>query len=115
MITRFDGHKVFPVNIESLVSEREDVHNCSVIGVRDREHMQGHYPMVLVEFVEGVDKESACREIFKICAEKLEERGQPVAVVAIDKVPITGAGKNDYRTLEKEYVDFDYLEWQAKA
>ena len=115
MITRFDGHKVFPVNIESLVSEREDVHNCSVIGVRDREHMQGHYPMVLVEFVEGVDKEKTCREIFKICSEKLEERGQPVAVVAIDKVPITGAGKNDYRTLEKEYVDFDYLKWQANA
>ena len=114
MITRFDGHKVFPVNIESLVSEREDVHNCSVIGVRDREHMQGHYPMVFVEFANVEDKEAVCKEIYQICLEKLEERGQPVAVVPIDKVPITGAGKNDYRALEKEYVNFDYLAWQAK-
>ena len=114
MITRFDGHKVFPVNIESLVSEREDVHNCSAIGVRDREHMQGHYPMVVVEFKNVEDKEAVCKEIYQICLEKLEERGQPVAVVPIDKVPITGAGKNDYRTLEKEYLNFDYLAWQAK-
>ena len=70
--------------------------------------------MVLVEFVDGVDKEATCKEIFKVCAEKLEERGQPVAVVAIDKIPITGAGKNDYMTLEKEYLHFDYLEWQSK-
>lgn len=113
MITRFDGHKVFPVIIESLVTKREEVRNCSVIGVDDRDRSQGQYPLVLVELVEGTDKEKACREIFAECMERLEERGKPVAVLAVDEIPLTGAGKNDYRALEKEYKRFDYKKWNA--
>lgn len=111
MITRFDGHKVFPVNLESFVAAREDVHNCATIGVNDREHAQGQYPLILVEFVPGVDREALCREIFAACDESVEERGKPVAVLAVDEIPLTGLGKNDYRTLEKEYADFDYTAW----
>ncbi len=111
MITRFDGHKVFPVNLEGMVAERADVRNCSVIGVNDREHSQGQYPMVIVELAEGVDKDAVCKEIFADCNTRAEERGRPVAVVSIDAIPLTGMGKNDYRTLEKQYADFDYLSW----
>ena len=49
MITRFDGHKVFPINLESMGSEHENVYSCAVVGVDDREHSQGQYPIVLVE------------------------------------------------------------------
>ena len=108
MITRFDGHKVFPVNIESLVTAREDVRNCCVIGVNDREHSQGQYPMVLVELADGADSAAVCREIYDDCQIRLEERGRPVAVAAVAEIPLTGAGKNDYRTLEKQYKSFDY-------
>jgi len=108
MITRFDGHKVFPVNIESMVAEYEEVRNCCTVGVNDRGHGQGHYPMVLVELAEGVD-ESVCKKIYEDCLERLEERGQPVAVIPIDQIPLTGVGKNDYRTLEEKYEDFDYV------
>ena len=40
MITRFDGHKVFPITIESFIAEHELVHGCSVIAVDDRERLQ---------------------------------------------------------------------------
>lgn len=113
MITRFDGHKVFPVNIESMVSEREEVHNCCVIGVDDLGHGQGQYPLVMVELAEGIDREKACREIFVECQARLEERGKPVAVLAVDQIPLTGAGKNDYRALEKEYSTFEYTKWEC--
>ncbi len=111
MITRFDGHKVFPINMEGLISGRQGVKNCSVIGVNDREHSQGQYPLALVEFVEGIDKEAACKEIFKFCDEQLEERGKPVAVLPVDEIPLTGMGKNDAKALEKEYSTFDYTKW----
>lgn len=113
MITRFDGHKVFPINMEGLIGGREEVKNCSVIGVNDREHSQGQYPLALVEFVSGVDKEKACKEIFKYCDEQIEERGKPVAVLPIDEIPLTGMGKNDVKTLEKQYSTFDYTKWNA--
>ena len=109
MITRFDGHKVFPINIENMVSQREDVRNCCVIGVNDREHSQGQYPMVLVELTAGANREAVCREIYDDCQARLEERGRPVAVVALDEIPLTGAMKNDYRALEIEFRKYDYL------
>ena len=113
MITRFDGHKVFPVNIESMVSARRTVHNCCVIGVKDRGHGQGEYPMVLVELDSSIaDKEALCKEIYHECLDKLEERGKPVAVLALDEIPMTGSGKNDYVTLEKKFKDFDYTKWK---
>ncbi len=108
MITRFDGHKVFPVNIESLVAEHECVRNCCAIGVTDRDRSQGHYPLVLVELTEDADAEKVCADIFNECNQLLEERGRPVGVIAIDQIPLTGQGKNDYRTLEEQFEDFDY-------
>lgn len=114
MITRFDGHKVFPVVIESMVAEFGFVHNCSVIGITDREHNQGQYPMVLVELNDGEDVHAACKILFDECNSRLEERGKPVAVVAVDEIPLTGSMKNDYRALEHRFRNFDYLTWKKK-
>lgn len=117
MITRFDGHKVFPITIESFIAEHELVHSCSVIAVDDRERMQGQYPMAVIELNPGVDlskEDVICREIYELCQVHLEERGRPVAVVCVDEMPLTGMGKNDYRALEKEYKYFDYEVWQKE-
>ena len=112
MITRFDGHKVFPINLESYIAGRKDIHNCAVIGVNDREHSQGQYPLALIETMPGVDQWATCSEIFRYCDEGVEERGKPVAILAVEKLPLTGMGKIDYRTLEKKYADYDYREWK---
>ena len=117
MITRFDGHKVFPITIESFICEHELVHSCSVIAVNDRERTQGQYPMAVIELIPGVDvdrRKNICREIYQKCQEQLEERGRPVAVVCVDEVPLTAMGKNDYRALEKEYKFFDYVAWEKE-
>lgn len=114
MITRFDGHKVFPITIESFIAEHELVQGCSVIAVNDRERMQGQYPMAVIELVAGVDisrRDAICREIYNLCQEHLEERGRPVAVVCVNEIPLTGVGKNDYRQLEKDFKYFDYDAW----
>ena len=117
MITRFDGHKVFPITIESFIAEHGAVQGCSVIGVNDRERLQGQYPMAIIEFAPGIDaarKNDICCEIYQKCQENLEQRGRPVAVVSVDEIPLTGMGKNDYRKLEKEYKFFDYLAWEKE-
>ena len=108
MITRFDGHKVFPINLESLIAERANVRNCAVVGIKDKEHSQGQYPLALVELLPDVDADKECKEIFDFCEYNVEERGKPVAVLPIDRLPLTGMGKIDYRELEKQYAEFDY-------
>ena len=110
MITRFDGHKVFPINLESLITARPDVHNCAVVGVNDADHSQGQYPLALVELMPGVP-ESACSNIFEFCDKNVEERGKPVAVIGVKELPLTPMGKIDYVTLEKAYKKFEYKNW----
>ena len=56
---------------------------------------------------------ATCKDIFAFCDANVEERGKPVAVLAVDTIPLTGMGKNDYRALEKEYADFDYTQWDT--
>ena len=113
MITRFDGHKVFPINIENLVSQHPLVRNCCVIETNDLERSQGHYPLVVVELAEQVqDKQEICKQLYAQCLKELEERGIPVAVISVDKIPLTGALKNDYRLLGEQLKNFDYLSWQ---
>ena len=90
MITRFDGHKVFPVNLEGMIMRHEGVKNCAVVGVRDRAHSMGHYPIALVEANPDVeDPKALCRELFDICNKEAEERGRPVAVMPIDAIPLS--------------------------
>ena len=67
--------------------------------------------MVLVKLTEGADADAVCREIFRFCDENVEERGKPVAVIAVDEIPLTGMGKNDFRALEMHYSTFDYTAW----
>ena len=115
MICRFDGHKVFPVTIESMVSEHTGVRNACVIGVNDRGHGQGQYPLILVMFYDDTDKAAACREIYEDVMARCEERGKPVALLAVDEIPLTGAMKNDSVRLGKEYETFDYTAWDIDS
>ena len=94
--------------------EDEGVRNCSVIGVDDRERSQGQYPLVLVELHDGLDKDETCRKLYQKCMDQMEERGKPVAIVPVSEIPLTGAGKNDYRALEEEFKGFDYVAWQKQ-
>lgn len=114
MITRFDGHKVFPVTLEGMAMEHTGVRSCCVVGVNDREHSQGQYPLILLEPAEGVDAPTLCREVYDDVMARAEERGKPVAVLAVDEIPMTGAMKNDSVRLGREYEHFDYTRWSCQ-
>jgi len=46
LIIRHDGFKVFPSMIENVVSQHPAVHQCSVVGCADKDHVQGRLPFV---------------------------------------------------------------------
>ena len=103
LIIRYDGFKVFPTHIENVVLQHDFVENCCVVGMEDKQHMQGKLPVVFAvcnQNYEG-DKECLASEIMTLCAEQLPEYAQPVDVRFMEKLPLTSIGKIDYRTLEK--------------
>ena len=109
-IVRFDGHKSYPIQIETVVCEREDVLNCCVIPVKDLDHPQGELPLIIAEVNKGkdFDESSLRKEILNYCKDKIEDRSQPVSVVFVDDIPMSANSKNDFKALTKEYGAYKY-------
>jgi len=109
VIPRFDGHKNFPVQLERVVSKFKGVLNCAVVPCRDMDHMQGQYPLVVVEYEnKEADLEEVRLQILKHCKKRIGGREQPCDVVFEDKIPLTLAGKNDVVLLKNKYIDYNY-------
>lgn len=111
-VVRFDGHKSYPVQIEGVVNKHPSIKNCCVIPVKDMTHEQGELPLVLVEPAEDKhdgDDEKLRKEILELCAKGIEERSQPVDVIIVDEIPMTGNGKKDFQRVTEEYGTYDYL------
>ena len=111
LIIRHDGFKVFPSMIENVVSQHPAVHQCSVVGCADKDHVQGRLPFVYIVLnpaAAGVKKKQIVKELRQMCMEELPEYVQPVAYKFITEMPMTPVGKFDYRKLEEEITSRDY-------
>ena len=110
MIIRHDGFKVFPSMIENVISRHPAVHQCSVVGCTDRDHVQGRLPFVYVVLAPEADKKKRqiLRELRQLCKEELPEYVQPAGYKFISTMPLTPVGKVDYRKLEEEITSRDY-------
>jgi long-chain acyl-CoA synthetase len=110
MIIRHDGFKVFPSMIENVVSRHPAVHQCSVVGCTDKDHVQGRLPFVYIVLKADTtaNKKQVIRELERMCAEELPEYVQPVAYKFISSMPMTPVGKVDYRQLEADISPRDY-------
>ena len=110
LIIRHDGFKVFPSMIENVVSQHPAVHQCSVVGCADKDHVQGRLPFVYIVLKADTTakKKQVIRELERMCAEELPEYVQPVAYKFIPSMPMTPVGKVDYRQLEADISPRDY-------
>lgn len=116
IIIKFDGHKVFPVQIESIINRHKAVGTCAVVGIPDPDHAQGYVPLGIVELKSTLDneadKEIIRKEIMALCDELLEERGKPSDVVIVDEMMHTALSKHDYRGLTETYKDHQIKPWK---
>lgn len=110
LIIRHDGFKVFPSMIENVISRHPAVHQCSVVGCTDKDHVQGRLPFVYVVLDPACDKKKRqiVKELRQLCQEELPEYVQPVGYKFISEMPFTPIGKVDYRKLEEEITSRDY-------
>ena len=111
LIIRHDGFKVFPSMIENVVSQHPSVHQCSVVGCADKDHVQGRLPfvyLVLDPAVPAAKRKQIIKELRQLCIEELPEYVQPVGYKIIPEMPLTLAAKFDYRKLEEEITPRDY-------
>lgn len=109
MITRFDGHKVFPIQIENEVHKLEEIDICAVIACKDRAHGIGHHPLIVIKRYTDASKDAEIRKnVMEFCCQNIEDRAQPCGVVFVDDMPLTGFGKIDVKNLEERFGQYDY-------
>lgn len=105
MITRFDGHKVFPTHIESVLGRHKSVLSCAVVGVNDINNAQGQLPLAVVELkpAEAEMRFAVRTELMEMCRKEIESRSMICDIVFVDSMPHTGMGKIDYLSLAEDY------------
>lgn len=105
MITLFNGHKIFPTHIESVLGKHKNVHGCAVVGIRDWDHVQGQRTIAIIETDVKDEKalEDIKSELFGMCKDELEGPAKPYEICFTDSLPETGMGKIDYKKLADIY------------
>lgn len=102
-ISRYDGQKISPYDIEKVVDELKFVDSSCVVGVDDLVHGAGSVPCINV--VPNADYQMSENEmrgfILDACALQLSDKYCVGEVRFLDELPLTPVGKVDYRKLTK--------------
>lgn len=93
------GENVYPAEVESILHAHPDVVEATLIGVPDPLWGEVGLACVVRRPGAGVTAE----EIIAFCRERLAGYKVPKAVVFLDELPKTGAGKVDKQALRERY------------
>lgn len=107
MIIRPDGHNVFPSTIENVLATHPAVAECAVVGVNSIDNQQGKLPkavVVLKDDFKGFEDEVQGM-LEKLCSDNLPERDVAYYYEFVDKIPMTPAGKVDFKALESTGIE----------
>lgn len=105
MIVR-NGNKLFPSNIETIVMRNPAVESVAIVQMPDDE--ERHVPIahiVLKDECKGLEEEIV-EQVEKTISDELPEHNIPYAYVFRDSLPVTGLNKVDFKTLEKESLEY---------
>lgn len=100
MIVRYDGTKLFPVEIEEAIKKHPQVKDCAVIAVNDANHIQAQAPFAFVVPSEG---SLNIGNLWHFIRQNLPVHMQPSGIKLIESIPLTGIGKPDYIALSRQF------------
>lgn len=92
-------YRVFPMNIENILCMHKNVRQSAVIGVKDGD--RGYRSVAYIVLVDENEEKNTLNELVTLCKDRLEESSQPVKYYFLTEMPVTPAGKIDYRALEE--------------
>lgn len=97
MIARYDGTKIFPVEIENAFLEHPGVKECVVVSAPDPDHIQARTPYA---FIVPASAEVSISDLKRFAEERLPVHMRPSGIRLIESIPTTGIGKPDIAALQ---------------
>lgn len=99
MIVRYDGMKVFPIEIEMALLECPLVKDCAAIGIVDSLHPQSSVPVAYV--VLNKNTWSNKNKVYHYCKKHMPAHIQPHKIIFVKELPHNSMGKTDFSKLNK--------------
>lgn len=94
--------KLYPDYITSVISEIEHVNDCAVVCISDPDCK--YIPAAFI-VGDGTPHVQIREHILRCCAARMASHNIPKKLIFMDKLPVTPAGKVDYRALERMAAD----------
>ena len=91
--------RVYPMEIENVLCRHSGVDKCAVVGRINGK--KGYLVIAYVTLKSEQIENNVEKELRQLCRQELKENSRPCEYHFVDTLPTTGAGKIDFRTLEK--------------
>lgn len=101
IIIRYDGIKIYPVDIESKLLDCPGITDCAVVPAKDPDHLQGSVPAAVLVLDPNMQPKDTVKQIESYCLKHIIDYAIPHSFRFMDQLPHTSNGKIDYRFLEK--------------
>lgn len=94
------GFKVYPSEIENVISKNLNINECCVVGKNSKEY--GNEPVAYITIKNGMEfeTEELIEQIKNDCLNNLSSYSVPIDFIVIEEMPLTAVGKIDYKKLE---------------
>lgn len=103
IIIRFDGIKIYPIDIEEKLMESNIVKQCAVVGKKDKNHLHGENPIAyIVKNNVKLSNREYTYLLKEYCNNNLIDYSQPIEYMYLDELPYTRNGKINYKKLERK-------------
>lgn len=96
-------YRVYPMEVESVICRCEAVEKCAVVGLENGE--RGYLLVAFIVLKCGTEfSETIRNKIVDLCRENLHQNAVPYKYNFVKELPVTKAGKLDYKNLEKQLI-----------
>ena len=104
LIIQFDGTKVYPKEVEAIISKYPEVKKVAIASAKDSEHLHGHIPIAFVVPKNNISFDM--NALNRYCEENIIDYCVPKDYVLINDLPYTkNNGKVDYLKLSELYKE----------
>lgn len=106
--------KVYPQNLEGMISKVPGVQEVAIAEIPDLEHEGFFMPVCFIVPTKEADINIVIANIKELCKNNLEEHARPKEIYIKEVMPLTKVGKPDIITLERELKNNLTLTRKAK-
>ena len=86
------------MKIEQIIDTHENVERSAVVGIKNDD--KGYLTFAMLVLHSDEQMEQTIAEVKALCKESLDSSSQPFKYRVVDSLPMTAAGKVDYKKIE---------------